>query len=333
MSASSKKISVIGGAGFVGTSFCQTLKDHGIPFEIIDLKMSQRFPDKSKIGDVRDINSISETITGDIIVCLAAVHRDDVRDKNEYYLTNVHGAANVAKVCLDKGIRQIVFTSSVAVYGFAKPDTNENGDIAPFNEYGRTKFAAEEVFRDWKNSRRDNALLIVRPTVIFGEGNRGNVFNLFSQISSGRFVMIGNGKNQKSMAYIGNVAAFLYACVCSDQIYAVYNYVDSPDFDMNSLVSKVRETVSGEQGVGLRLPYWLGLSIGYMGDLVSAITQKNLPISSIRVRKFCSTTAFKSRKLELKSFSPPFTLDEGIRRTLISEFIEPDHKRQVFCTE
>jgi len=49
----SKKISVIGGSGFVGTNLCQALADRQIPFEIIDIKQSQRFPEKCKIGDVR----------------------------------------------------------------------------------------------------------------------------------------------------------------------------------------------------------------------------------------------------------------------------------------
>ena len=52
------KITIIGGAGFVGTNFCQQLADQQIPFEIIDLKLSQRFPEKSKIGDIRDVESL-----------------------------------------------------------------------------------------------------------------------------------------------------------------------------------------------------------------------------------------------------------------------------------
>jgi GlcNAc-P-P-Und epimerase len=61
-------------------------------FEIIDIKMSNQFPDKCKIADVRDLGSLRSTISGDIVVNLAAVHRDDVRDLSEYHLTNVVGA-------------------------------------------------------------------------------------------------------------------------------------------------------------------------------------------------------------------------------------------------
>ena len=105
----------------------------------------------------------------------------------------------MATVCSEKGINKIVFTSTVAVYGFAKPGTDESGVINPFNEYGQQNLKLKKnlVAIFWNNS-----LIIVRPTVIFGEGNRGNVFNLLNQIYSGQFLMVGNGRNKKSMAYV-----------------------------------------------------------------------------------------------------------------------------------
>ena len=327
-----KKITVIGGSGFVGTNLCRQLAIKQQNFEIIDLKISNQFPEKCKIADVRDVETLRNTITGDVVVNLAAVHRDDVRDKSEYQRTNVNGAENVALVCTEKGISKIVFTSTVAVYGFAEPGTDESGEINPFNEYGRTKFEAEEKLRAWQ-AQSDNSLIIVRPTVIFGEGNRGNVFNLLNQIASGKFLMVGKGENKKSMAYIGNVVAFLETCVTTDQKYGVYNYVDTPDLTMNELVSQVRSKLKGKEGVGPRLPYWLGIILGYTADLVAKLSGKNLPVSSIRVKKFASSTEFKSAKADLKNFHPPFSLSYGVHRTLQSEFINPDPNREFFFTE
>lgn len=327
-----KKITVIGGSGFVGTNLCQQLSLKQQDFEIIDIRMSNQFPEKCKIADVRDAETLRNTITGEVVVNLAAVHRDDVRDKSEYQRTNVDGAENVALVCEEKGIDKIVFTSTVAVYGFAKPGADERGTINPFNDYGRTKFEAEEKLRKWQ-SNGDNSLIIVRPTVIFGEGNRGNVFNLLNQIASGKFLMVGKGENKKSMAYIGNVVGFLEACLATEQKYGVYNYVDTPDLTMNELVSQVRARLKGKEGVGRRLPYWLGLILGYTADLVAKISGKNLPVSSIRVKKFVSSTEFKSAKACLENFQAPFTLRHGVERTLQSEFITPDPNREIFFTE
>ena len=327
-----KKITVIGGSGFVGTNLCRQLALKQQDFEIIDLKISNQFPEKCKIADVRDAEALRKTITGDVVVNLAAVHRDDVRDKSEYQRTNVDGAENVAQVCQEKGINKIVFTSTVAVYGFAEPGTDEGGAINPFNEYGRTKFEAEEKLRKWY-AKGDNALIIVRPTVIFGEGNRGNVFNLLNQIASGKFLMVGKGENKKSMAYIGNIVAFLEKSIETKQKYGLYNYVDTPDLTMNDLVSQVRAKLTGKAGVGPRLPYWLGIILGYTADLLAKLSGKNLPVSSIRVKKFASSTEFKSAKNSLDSFEAPFKLKDGINRTIHSEFVEPDPNREIFFTE
>ena len=207
-----KKITLIGGSGFVGTNLSNYLHSNEIPFEIIDLKISKQFPEYCKIGDVRAIETLRESITGDIIIDLAAVHRDDVADKDEYYNTNVIGAKNIATVCSEKNISKIIFFSSVAVYGFAPNGTNENGNINPFNEYGSTKYQAEQMYRELYLDT-NNSLIIIRPTVIFGDGNRGNVYNLFHQIATGRFIMIGSGKNKKSMAYILNVVSFINECI------------------------------------------------------------------------------------------------------------------------
>ena len=316
----------------MGTNLCRQLSLMQQDFEIIDVKMSNKFPEKCKIADVRDIGTLRKTITGDVVVNLAAVHRDDVRDKSEYQRTNVYGAENVALVCEEKGINKIVFTSTVAVYGFAEPSTDESGAINPFNEYGRTKFEAEEKFRTWQK-KGENSLIIVRPTVIFGEGNRGNVFNLLNQIASGKFLMVGKGDNKKSMAYIGNIVAFLETCIATEQKYGMYNYVDTPDLTMNELVSQVRAKLQGKKGVGARLPYWLGIILGYTADLIAKLSGKNLPVSSIRVKKFASSTEFKSAKSRLDNFEAPFLLSHGLERTLQSEFISPEPNREIFFTE
>ncbi len=327
-----KKITVIGGSGFVGTNLCRQLSLKQQDFEIIDLKISNQFPEKCKIADVRDAETLRKTITGEVVVNLAAVHRDDVRDKSEYQRTNVNGAENVALVCEEKGINKIIFTSTVAVYGFADPGTDESGAINPFNEYGRTKFEAEEKLRAWR-VKDDNSLIIVRPTVIFGEGNRGNVFNLLNQIASGKFLMVGQGENKKSMAYIGNVVAFLEACIATDDKYGVYNYVDTPDLTMNELVLQVRAKLRGTDSFGIRLPYWIGMLLGYAADAVAKLSGKNLPVSSIRVKKFTSSTEFRTAKASLDNFQAPFLLSQGVERTLQSEFILPDANREIFFTE
>lgn len=327
-------ITVIGGSGFIGTRLCKNLADRQIAFEIIDLCKSDSFADNTKIADIRNLDALRNAITGDAVINLAAVHRDDIRDKSEYYTTNVDGTRNVCQVVNEKGIRRIVFTSTVAVYGFAEPDTGELGKIDPFNDYGKSKFEGENILRAWYREDAENRnLFIVRPTVVFGEGNRGNVYNLLKQIASGRFIMVGPGWNRKSMAYVGNLAAFLETAVEKRAGYHLYNYVDKPDIDMNTLVSEVRAQLSGKSGAGARIPYWLGLLLGYMADGVAWTTGQSLPVSSIRVKKFCATTTFASKATKLDGFKSPYSLDEALNRTINAEFINLNPNQKIFYSE
>jgi nucleoside-diphosphate-sugar epimerase len=102
---------------------------------------------------------------------------------------------------------------------------------------------------------------------------------------------------------------------------------------MNELVSQVREALLAKKGVGLRIPKWLGLTIGYTLDFFSKFVKKNFPISAIRVKKFTASSEFESAKFELIGFEPPFTLEEGIQRTLETDFLNPDPKQEIFFTE
>lgn len=329
-----ERISLIGGAGFIGTRLARRLAAAGQDFEILDLKPSRSFPERSRIVDIRDIDALRAGITGRIIVNLAAVHRDDVTDPSLYTSTNVGGTRNICEAAREMGIRRIIFTSSVAVYGFAPVGTGEDGRINPINAYGQSKWEAEEVLERWySEDMAGRELVIVRPTVVFGEGNRGNVYNLLKQIASGRFLMVGSGDNRKSMAYVENVAAFLECACHADVSRLVVNYVDEPDFDMNRLVVEARQALGKGAAVGFRVPYPVGLALGQVADLLSSLVGRPLPISAIRVRKFCANTSFTSAKHRLGDFTPPVSLAEGLRRTLVAEFLEPDPEREIFFTE
>lgn len=327
-------IKIIGGSGFVGTRLCDRLWASKKVFHIIDKVISNKFPNITDIANVCDLESLRRAISkDDVLINLAAEHRDDVRPISRYDEVNVQGARNICEIAEEKGVTRIVFTSSVACYGFAPANTAEDGAIAPFNDYGRTKAEAEEVFREWQARDPENrSLVIVRPTVIFGERNRGNVYNLLKQIASGRFVMIGNGKNRKSMAYVENVAAFLEYALSMPPGLHVYNYVDKPDFDMQALVSVVKEKLGRGRGAGIRIPYLVGYCIGMAFDVVARLTGKNFPISAIRVRKFCATTQFASSAMS-DGFLPPVTLEEGLRRTVQHEFLEDHADEALFHSE
>ncbi len=332
--SSGRLVAVVGGSGFIGTRFCHALQNAEQEFRIIDKRVSETFPDNTVLADVTRLDALPSAFDGcNAIVNLAAEHRDDVRPRSLYDDVNVKGARNVCKAAETAGISRIVFTSTVAVYGFAPPDTGETGAINPFNDYGRTKAEAEIVYREWQQADpQRRSLVIVRPTVVFGERNRGNVYNLLKQIASGMFVMIGAGHNRKSMAYVGNVAAFLTHVLQMPAGIHVANYVDKPDMDMNHLVEHAYRTLGKRRSWVPRLPYTAGYAIGGALDAVAWATGRSFPVSRIRVRKFCATTQFASAASSF-GFEPPYSLQEGLARTLESEFLGRAQGGPLFYSE
>jgi len=321
---------IVGGAGFVGTRLKAFFDKMSKKYVIGDIENSS---EKIIKLDIEDIDTLDHLAGSDCIINLAAVHRDDIRPLSRYDDVNVQGSANVCEAARKHGINKIVFTSSVAIYGFAPADTDETGEPNYFNDYGRTKYLAEQVYKEWQAEDPENrTLVIVRPTVIFGEGNRGNVYNLLKQIASGRFVMFGNGKNRKSMAYVENVVAFIEYSLSLKPGLHIYNYIDKPDFDMNTLISGARKTLFDKTNIGLRLPGFVGIALGYVADLAAIIIRKSLPVSSIRVKKFMETTQFSSSVSDT-GFVPPASLEEGLARTLRYEFMEDNSDKRTFDTE
>jgi nucleoside-diphosphate-sugar epimerase len=323
-------ICVIGGSGFIGTRLCNRLTAN--KFTIADIRPSPLF--SSVKADVRCLDDLLEAIKDDdIIINLAAEHRDNVTPRSLYEEVNVDGARNICLAARTRGVKTIIFTSSVAVYGFAPRNTAETGAINPFNDYGRSKYQAEQIYREWqKEDPSVRCLVIVRPTVVFGEQNRGNVYNLLRQIASGFFVMIGDGKNQKSIAYVENVAAFLQHSLSLGPGVYLFNYVDKPDFSMNSLVDLVKSSLGKSKGTRLRIPYALGLVLANAIDLIAVLTGRKLAISAIRVKKFCSDSLFKASFSET-GFIPPVNLVDGLEKTIRHEFIESHEREHIFFTE
>ena len=328
------KITIIGGSGFVGTRLINEL---GADLcANIDKNQSLTYPKSTILHNILD-TGLSQKMPKDVdtVVLLAAEHRDDVSPVSLYYDVNVEGTRNVLKAMDERGITKIIFTSSVAVYGLGKANPNENHPVDPFNHYGKSKFQAEQVLQEWYNKDPQNrSVVIIRPTVIFGERNRGNVYNLLKQIASGRFLLIGKGLNKKSMAYVGNIAALIHYFTDNISIgYNIFNYVDKPDLTMRELVSHVEKELQ-RKVLPIRLPYWFGYSAGMLFDIMAKLSGKKFSVSAVRVKKFCATTQFDAFKVLNMGFKPKYTLMDGLSRTLSYEFGDSTTKDDItFFTE
>ena len=317
------KICVLGGSGFIGTNLVTGLLKQGHDVVIGDLRTSEKFPELCQTCDVQVLDEVRAAIKGcDVVYNLAAEHKDNVRPIKKYYDVNVDAAETVCEACTLESVKRIIFTSSVAVYGITEEELDETGATNPFNHYGKSKLEAEAKYQKWNEASSENVLTIIRPTVVFGEHNRGNFFNLLNQVVSGKFIMIGNGKNKKSVAYVENIAAFLAHVLTVENPEEIYNYIDKPDMDMNDLVIHLRKTMGKPGKIGLRIPYWFGYSAGKALDGIGFCLKREFPISAVRVQKFCSNSCFAADRVAASGFIAPYSLQTAIVNTIKSEWPE-----------
>ena len=320
------RIVITGSSGFIGRVLGATLTRHGHQVVPVDRRLAPAEAELIVPIDIRETAAVRSAVRGaEAVFHLAAEHRDDVRPERLYDEVNVEGTRHVLQAATEAGVRWFLFTSTVAVYPLDVPCPTEEHPLAPFNAYGRSKAAAEALVRQWAAEDPSRCAVIVRPCVVFGEGNRGNVYNLLRQIHEGRFLMVGSGRNRKSMAYVGNVAAFLHWCLALPPGLHVFNYADKPDLTTAELVALARRWLGRDKGwqARVRLPYALALALGWAADAVAAFTGRSLPVSSIRVRKFCAETTVNTDRLERSGFVRPYSLIEALERTIRHEFGDP----------
>jgi nucleoside-diphosphate-sugar epimerase len=313
-------ILVTGGSGFIGTRLVEVLLKENHDVKIFDKRPSVTYPDLVTIGDVRDKDAMIEAFKGmDVIYNLAAEHADNVTPKSLYTDVNVGGAENVVTAVKANNIKRLVFTSSVAIYGRHQVNPDENFEAQPTNEYGRTKYEAEKIFVKWAEENPDNSLTIVRPAVVFGENNVGNVHRLIEQIAKKRFVMVGNGKNKKSMGYVGNISLFLASKANAETGVDIYNFAGKPDLSSEEIVDIITDELKLIHKIP-HVPEWIGLMGGYVFDTLSKITGKKYPISTVRINKFTADTTVSTEKLRKSGFIDMYDLEEGLRRMIRHEF-------------
>ncbi|MBI4855350.1 MAG: NAD(P)-dependent oxidoreductase [Acetobacterium woodii] len=312
---------VTGGFGFIGSFLCKELLQDGWKIRILDIE------DKSKdniefdgfdyiIGDIVDYTTMLETTKDvDLIIHLAAKHRFFGVSKDEFYRVNVEGTKAILKAAGQKGIKNIIFYSTVAVYGDQTIPTDENTLPQPDNTYGITKLEAERLVSMWVLESVDRSALIIRPTVVFGPRNRGNMYRLIRQIDKRLFIPIGDGKNIKSVAYVENlVKATSFLINKGFKGLEVYNYADEPHMSFKETVGFIYRFL-GRSAPKISLPAKPILTSLMPFDLVSKISGTNFPITAA-IKKMNRLTYHRADKIREAGFQQIYSFEEGLMRMI-----------------
>lgn len=238
-------------------------------------------------------------------------------EAEDFFRVNVEGTRRLVAACRKHSVRAFVFFSTVAVYGEeVRGPLTETRPCSPRGPYAESKHAAErEVLQGFENS--STKAMLLRPSLMFGEGERGNFLRMLRAVHRGRFVFLGNGDVRKSMTYVENaVEAALLAAQAEDCAGEAFNVADPEPYPLRDVVS----AIAGSLGVPpprLSIPRSL-VRLGGAGlGMCERLTGLRLPVSSRDVRRLTTDTVCDVSKLRARlKFEPLVSLQEGIARTV-----------------
>lgn len=308
------KILMPGGSGFIGSHFHDIL-DHGSIINLDLIPPKWELKSKYEKGDIRSPESVDEILSRnkcDLILNLAAEHKDFGLAREDYFKTNELGTQVLCDAASKHGIKTFVFYSSVAVYGNNQTPSTVDMPPNPNMPYGESKLAGEKILKKWASEDSERKVLIMRPALVYGERNVANMYRLIDQINKGRYFHIGKGDNVKSIAYVKNIVdGTLHLLKELEPGVHIFNYADSPHLTSRDIAETIATALKKKNPI--TLPYPLVTAMGLPFDLAIKVTGKDLPISTSRIKKFCTETYHKAEKVANIGYEPKYSNVQGLQ--------------------
>lgn len=312
------KILVIGSAGFIGQFLVKKLVDAKHVVTGLDVSPNPHYTTgilECRTGDLCSRDDVMNAAQdADMIITLAAKHHDFGVSREEFFMVNETGTEILLDAAGKMGIKNLIFYSTVAVYGTREEPSTENMEPKPDSNYGESKLAGEKLIYKWCDADKHRSVVIIRPTVIFGPNNYANVYNLIDSIYRKKFMFVGNGHNIKSVAYVENlVDATLFLMNKMNPGIEIYNYSDEPQMTIEEIVNTIASFMPHDIPKK-KIPLWVATSFGSIFDVLAKVTDKNFRITAARMKKFATPTHHKAEKVRALGFRQPIETKEGFRR-------------------
>jgi nucleoside-diphosphate-sugar epimerase len=291
------QILLTGHTGFVGKNLVQAFGQ--------DFKL--RFWDRETPFTIAD--------TDDAVIHLAGKAHDlkSVSSAEAYYEVNTDLTKQVFDAFLQSPARVFILLSSVkAVADMVDGILDENHPALPATHYGKSKRLAEEYIcsKEWPAGKR---IYILRPCMIHGPGNKGNLNLLYKVVEKGFPWPLGDFHNQRSFLGIDNLLFVIRELLLREDIPSgIYHIADDHPLSTNALIRMIATTLHRKPRI-LRVPKKLVRTIAWIGDGL------RLPLNSEKLHKLTESYVVGNRKLMQAIGKPlPFSVEQGLVKTVRS---------------
>jgi nucleoside-diphosphate-sugar epimerase len=308
------KILITGSTGFIGTNLQEYLKDKMQDVEFYYIVRSKT--GKQKEWGWEELAKIPKEI--DAVIHLAGLAHDTKKsqDDSAYYRVNFELTKNLYDWYLKSKATKFIYTSSVkAIADSVDGELTEDTPARPLTPYGISKLKAEKYIQQLSIGMTGKAFYILRPCMVHGPGNKGNLNLLYKFVSKGIPYPLGAFNNVRSFLSIDNFCFICKELLTRDVQSGAYNVADDEPLSTNELVKAIA-AVSGAKAKVWNLSPALVKSLAKTGDVLK------LPLNSERLQKLTENYVVSNKKIKLALgiASLPVNVRDGITKT-ISSFI------------
>jgi len=321
-SGAAKRVMVTGAGGFIGRHLVRRLAAAGSSVLALDVQAESPFAGSEGVDyrtvDIRDDRAVLTLLRGvDTVFHLASMHLQVHAQEAAFQRVNVQASGILVNRAAEAGVRRLVHTSSVGVYGDVEdPPASEDAPKRPQTPYERTKLAGESlVVERARTSGLD--VVVLRPAWVYGVGCRRTA-KLLRSIEKGRFFYIGRGDNLRHPLYISDmINAYLLAAESEEAATPrIYNIAGPRPLRLREMI----DTAAGVLGVSsprLAIPRPAGWLTGLAAEVGFRPLRREPPFSRRSLAFFFNDNAFSIAAAEQDlGFRPSVEFEAGLRLTL-----------------
>ena len=326
MSIGVQRLLVTGANGFIGKALCSEAVNRrcavrGITRAAYDFSSSGKNIDIENIslGDI-DANTDwnSALLNCDAVIHLAArvhVMREGADDPlSEFRRVNTAATEHLARCAAARGVRRLVYVSSIGVNGLVTDGTtkfSEEDNTNPHNAYALSKWEAEQALQRVA-SETGLEVVILRPPLVYGAGAPGNFAQMLRLVDLGVPLPLANIKNKRDLLYVGNLVDALMMCATHPAA-ANNTYLVSDGEAVST--PEILRGLAKELGVSSRvLPFPIGL-LKLMAAMFGRADQVDRLVGSLQV----DSTKIRHQL----GWLPPYSLQQGFSKTVRGNGMKP----------
>jgi len=322
------KVLVTGATGFIGGHLLPALEaaGHDLTLALRDAESASRLPAAAGasshrivvVGEIDERTDWTDALGGvDAVVHLAArahVLDDGATDEESFMRVNARGTGRLADQSVQAGVRRFLLLSSIgAVTASSTALVTIDTPCAPETAYGRSKLAAEQALIE-RVEGTQSSYTILRPTLVYGPGNPGNMERLVKLVARGLPLPLGSIENRRSFTFVKNLVELSKATLSHPRAEnATFLVADGTDLSTPELIRRIAALTGSATRV---LPFPVGLlrALANGAGSISGMTGRSLPLDGAALGRLESSLYVDIEPLRATlDWTPPYSVDDGLR--------------------